>query len=263
MSELLRVSGLCKRHSRDAGLWREGRVVQALLDVDLALAAGATLALVGESGGGKSTLARCVAGLEPADAGEIWFDGQDLSRLTGRELKRARRPIQLIFQDSAQALNPRFSAAAVVEEPLLLAGVARDGRRERALGLMQAVGLPRAWATRGPLELSGGQRQRLAIARALAAEPRLLVLDEALAGLDLLVQAQIVNLLVELQEARALAYLYVSHDLALMARLADEVAVLERGRIVERGTPAQVLGAPRHPYTQALVASARRPAARA
>jgi peptide/nickel transport system ATP-binding protein len=220
------------------------------------VAAGTTLALVGESGSGKSTLARCLARLEEADSGEIWFEGRDILRLRGRDLVPVRRRIQLIFQDSATALNPRFSALEIVEEPLLIQG--RGGkaeRRNRALELMEAVGLRTDWATRRSLELSGGQRQRLAIARALAAEPSLLIFDEALAGLDVLIQSQIVNLLLDLQVSRGLTYLYVSHDLELMGRIADEIAVLCAGRIVERGNAAAIVAGPRHPHTQALLAA--------
>ena len=238
-AELLRASGLSKRYLRRGG--SEGaREVQALDGVDLELAAGATLALVGESGSGKSTLARCLAGLEEPDRGEIVLEGRS----------------QLIFQDSATALNPRLRAVEIVEEPLV---VQRRGsgpeRRRRALELFERVGLAAGFATRRPLELSGGQRQRLAIARALAVEPRLLILDEALAGLDVSSQAQILSLLLELQAAHALAYLLISHDLGLVAAVADEVAVLHEGRIVERGPAAAVLAAPQHAKTRALVAA--------
>lgn len=254
--ELLRVRGLSKRYARRAGRLERGPEVQVLDQVDLTVAAGSTMALVGESGSGKSTLARCLARLEEPDSGEISFEGQSLVGLSGQQLKAVRRQIQLIFQDPAMALNPGLSAAEIVEEPLLI--MRRGGRQEqrrRALELMEQVSLPAAWGTRRPFELSGGQRQRLAIARALAVEPRLLILDEALSGLDLSIQAQIVNLLLDLQSRHPLTYLYVSHDLGLMGRIADEVAVLYRGRIVERGGIAAVLAAPQHPHTRALVAA--------
>jgi ABC-type glutathione transport system ATPase component len=240
--ELLRVRGLAKRYVRHAGLFGAGDVVFALQDVDLDVAVSGTLALVGESGSGKSTLARCLAGLERADAGEIRFAG--------------RPSVQLVFQDAAQALNPRLTAREIVEEPLLIQrrGGARE-RASRAHELMEAVGLPGAWSGRRPFELSGGQRQRLGIARALALEPKLLILDEPFAGLDLVVQAQVVNLLLELQAARQLAYLFVSHDLGLMGRIADEIVVLQHGRVVERGSPAAILSQPEHAHTRALVAA--------
>jgi ABC-type glutathione transport system ATPase component len=253
--ELLRVRGLWKRYRRRAGP-RSGAGVQALEDVDLSVAAGSTMAVVGESGSGKSTLARCLARLEEPDSGDIQLEGRSLISISGPPLLEARRQIQLIFQDAAMALNPRLGAGEIVEEPLLI--MRRGGRRERrrrALELLERVGLPAAWEARRPLELSGGQRQRLAIARALAVEPKILILDEALSGLDLSSQAQIVNLVMDLQAARPLACLYISHDLGLMARIADEVVVLFRGRVVEHGGIAAVLGDPRHPHTRGLVAA--------
>ncbi len=254
--ELLSAHGLSKRFVRGGGALRTGHAVQALEAVDLEIAVGSTLALVGESGSGKSTLARCLTLLEQPDAGEIRFLGRDLLRLSAREVFSVRSQIQLVFQDPTSAMNPRLSAAEIVEEPLLVRRLGDDaGRRRRALELMETVGLLPDWSRKRPLELSGGQRQRLAIARALALEPKLLILDEALAGLDALVQAQVVNLLLALQAQRGLAYLFVSHDLGLMARLADEVAVLLRGRIVERGSALSVFARPRHAHTQALLAA--------
>jgi len=243
--EVVRASGLFKRYLRRGG--PGGTVeVRALDGVDLALAAAATLAIVGESGSGKSTLARCLAGLEAPDRGEIVLEGGS----------------QLIFQDSATALNPRLRAVEIVEEPLVILrrGSGRE-RRRRALELFERVGLSGDFAARRPLELSGGQRQRLAIARALAVEPRLLILDEALTGLDVSSQAQILDLLRELQAAHALACLLISHDLGVVAAVADEVAVLHQGRIVERGPVAGVLAAPQHDETRALVAAIPAPPA--
>jgi ABC-type glutathione transport system ATPase component len=252
--ELLTARGLSKSYRRRSGPVSSGHAVQALEHVDLTIETGSTLAIVGESGGGKSTLARCLALLEEPDAGEIRFLGRDVLGLTPRELRRVRRQIQLVFQDPATSLNPRLSAAEIVEEPLRIVGSGGKAEwRRRALQLMETVGLLPAWSARRPLELSGGQRQRLAIARALALEPKLLVLDEALSGLDVLVQAQIVNLLLELQAQRALTYLHVSHDLGLVGRIADFVAVLYRGRIVEHGSVSSVLASPRHAHTQALL----------
>jgi ABC-type oligopeptide transport system ATPase subunit len=228
-------------------------VVRALNHVGLAIPAGSTLALVGQSGSGKSTLARCVARLEDPTSGEIWFEGHDIARSNPRAL---RGRIQLIFQDPATSLNPRFSATNIVAEPLVIQGWGtRRERRERALDLMRQVGLAPEWGRRLPLEFSGGQRQRLAIARALALEPKLLILDEALSGLDLSTQAQIVNLLLDLQRGNGLAYLYISHDLVMAAHLADEIAVIYQGAIVERASPAELFDNPRHAHTRALLAS--------
>ncbi len=215
--------------------------------------------MVGESGGGKSTLARCLALLEEPSSGEIFVEGRPVAELDGRQ-KRALRPrLQLIFQDPASAVNPRFSAAEAVAEPLVLRRWAdRAARHARALELMDEVGLSAELAERSSLELSGGQKQRLVIARALAAEPKLLILDEGLAGLDLSLQAQVVNLLLRLQERHRLAYVLISHDLRLVAHLADRLAVMDRGRLVESGVPEEILARPQNPATRNLVGSMRR-----
>ena len=230
---LLHAAGLSKRYLRGRWLACTRARVQALHNVELTLRAGSTLALIGASGSGKSTLARCLACLEKADAGEIWFGGNNLVMLTNRELVPFRRQIQLIFQDPAGSLNPRLTAVEIISEPLLIGGTGRKERCVRALELMELVGLPAEWGRRYPWEFSGGQRRRLAIARALALEPKVLILDETLTGLDLSIQAQISNLLVQLQVERSLSYLLISHDLGLIAHLADEVAVLHDGRIEE------------------------------
>jgi peptide/nickel transport system ATP-binding protein len=230
---LLKVHGLCKTH-RQGRWWQRQFQIAALDDVDLTLHAGRTLALVGESGAGKTTLAMCLIGLELPDAGKIVLDGMNVTGLRGKEKSRARREIQLIFQDSAGALSPRMSASEIIEEPLLIAGKDRRSRRQLVFHAMQQVGLPESWHDRRPHELSGGQRQRLAIARALVLKPKLLILDEALAGLDLSIQGQISNLLLDLQTEQNLGYLYISHDLKHVAQFADEVAFLHRGKIVRR-----------------------------
>jgi peptide/nickel transport system ATP-binding protein len=251
---LVRLRGLTKRYAGRAP--RGSPAVQALAGIDLEVGGGSDLAVVGESGAGKSTLARCLARLEQPTSGQIWFEGVDLLALRGRALLPYRERMQLILQDSATALDPRLSAVEIVAEPLDVLG--RGGRRERrrcALELMESVGLPAAWAARRPLDLSGGQRQRLAIARALAVRPRLLILDEAFTGLDASIQAQIASLLRDLQARHGLTYLYISHDVALMAVLADEVAIMFEGRIVERGAVRQIFADPRHAHTRALIAS--------
>ena len=253
---LVRVQGLSKHYAQGRWLSREKFVVQALENVDLSIEAGCTLALVGESGSGKSTLARCLARLEEPTAGEISFDGKNLLALSASELLPIRKQIQLVLQEPAGALNPRFSAVDVIAEPLVIYRLgSKATRRKRALELMEQMGLPPEWGGKSPREFSGGQRQRLAIARALALEPRFLILDEVLSGLDLSIQAQIVNLLIEMQASHGLTYVLISHDLSLMASIADEIAVIYRGKIVERGAPAEVLTNSRHEHTRALVAS--------
>ncbi len=254
--ELLCVRGLRKTFLQHREWSREKFLVCALDGVDLSLSEGQTLAVVGESGSGKSTLARCIALLEKPTSGEICFGGQDLLAASREELFPVRAQIQMIFQDPASALNPRFTAAEIIAEPLRIhRRGSPQGQRDRALKLMELVGLSTGWADRKPLEFSGGQRQRLAIARALALEPKLLILDEALSALDPPIQAQIINLLLELQKSRGLSYLYITHDLSAVGCLADEVAILARGRIVERAPTAKLFSHPQQPETQALLAA--------
>jgi ABC-type glutathione transport system ATPase component len=250
---LLRVAGLSKRYVRGGFLSPRRVAVQALRDAELTLHAGSTLALVGASGSGKSTLARCIACMERPDTGEIWFSGQNLAAMTDGERIPFRRQIQLIFQDPAGSLNPRFSAVEIVAEPLLIAGAGKQYRREYAIELMNQVGLSADWGKRMPHQLSGGQRRRLAIARALAAEPRILLLDEALTGLDLRIRGQLADLLLELQATRSLSYLCIAHDLSLVAQLADEVILLHNGQITRLAEMAEWLKHPHEPEAAALL----------
>lgn len=248
---LLEIQGLCKTYTQ-ARWWRPSRFgVRALQDVDLVLKAGTTLALIGESGSGKTTLAMCLVGLERADAGDIHFEGKSLIRLSRKKRIAALWGIQLIFQDSTGALNPDMSAAEIIEEPLRIRGQGcRKERAEQAMEAMEQVGLSLILKDRRPSELSGGQRQRLAIARALVVRPKLLILDEAVSGLDLSIQGQITNLLLDLQAAQGLSYLYISHNLDLVARIADEVAIINEGRIIEQGRPSEILASARQLYSQ-------------
>jgi len=255
---LVRVSGLSKQHVQRGAFSRHKFVIDAVRDVDLEIQPRCLTALVGESGSGKSTLARCLAMLERPDKGEIWFEGEEISRRRGKELVSLRPKIQMVFQDSAGALNPRFSAAEIIAEPLEIQRLASGrGLRKRALELMEEVGLSPEWANRRPLEFSGGQRQRLAIARAIALQPAFLILDESLSKLDLITQAQILQLLSDLQSAHALTYLLICHDLTLVKRVADFVLVMQRGEIVERGTRHEVLNSPQHVHTRHLLSSVR------
>ena len=253
---LVKARALCKRYVQRAPFSRKKFVIDALTDLDLEIAPGCLTALVGESGSGKSTLASCLGMLEKPDRGEIWFEGSKISFANSRELTALRPKIQMVFQDSAGALNPRFSAAQIIEEPLEIQGRESGPRlRARACELMEEVGLSPDAANRFPLEFSGGQRQRLAIARAIALKPIFLILDESLSGLDLATQAQILNLLLDLQASHSLTYLLISHDLSLVGQVADFVAVMHQGKIVERGSRQQVFSAPQHAHTKDLLAS--------
>ena len=231
----------------------------ALASIDLSLDRGRTLAVVGPSGSGKSTLARCIAMFEEPDSGEIVFEGQDLVRASRRERTRLRPAIQLVLQQPAAAINPRFTAEEVIAEPLLIQrGAAPAACRRRAAEIMESIGLPRSAASRPALSFSGGERQRLALARALVLEPKLLILDESFSGLDLSVRAQITELLTEAQRSLGTAYILIAHDLRLVARFAHEIAVMESGAIVERGLASDLFAHPAHPRTiQILDAAAR------
>jgi ABC-type glutathione transport system ATPase component len=253
---LLRVTGLCKRFVQRRNFSRSKFTVNAFEDVHLQLCRRETLALVGESGAGKSTLARCIALLERPTQGNIALDGADLLTLDKKRLFAIRRRIQLIFQDPASALNPQLTACEIIAEPLAIQKVGTKKQRiERALQLMDQVGLETAAAQKRPFEFSGGQRQRLAIARALALEPDVLILDESLSALDALNRDLILQVLVDLQAARSLAYLYVSHDLRLVSQFADEVVVMYQGRIVELKKTRELFARPAHFHTRELLAT--------
>ncbi|MEZ4403166.1 MAG: ATP-binding cassette domain-containing protein [Kofleriaceae bacterium] len=242
-------------------LWRaftrQAALVRAVEDVSLTIAAGETLGLVGESGCGKSTLGRTVLRLLAPSAGTIRFAGQDITQLSDAALRPLRRQMQMIFQDPYASLNPRMSVGAAVGEPLEIhePGLSKRARVERVAALLARVGLPADAATRYPHEFSGGQRQRVGIARALAVKPRFIVCDEPISALDVSIQAQIVNLLQDLQAEDALTYLFISHDLKIVQHLCDRVAVMYLGRIVELASAAELYQAPRHPYTRALLSA--------
>jgi ABC-type glutathione transport system ATPase component len=258
MQPLIKVENLAKRYARRnrGGAQEE---LHALDGVSFEVLAGTTLAVVGESGSGKSTLALCLACLEKPTSGRIWFGGRDISELAGKEQRETRPQIQLIFQDPANSLNPRWKVIEILTEPLILQGrISREEMKQRAYALLGRVGLSAEIAERLPGELSGGQRQRLAIARALTLEPKVLILDEALSALDCSVQAQIANLLMELQGALGMTYVFITHDLAMAAHLADEIVVMNGGRIVEQGRVEEVLREPREEITRRLVATVPR-----
>ena len=260
---LLEVRNLVKHFDGRTYSGKHGRgKVRAVDGVSLSLKQGEVLALVGESGCGKSTFARLVTRLEEKTAGEIIFDGRDISGCTGRKLRLLRRHFQIIFQDSASSLNPRWKAFAILEEPLLNYGVPREQRRRRVLELMQRVGLDAMDAYKYPHEFSGGQRQRINIARALALEPSLLVCDEPVSSLDVSIRAQVLNLLRELKERLNLSYLFISHDLAAVSSLACRVAVMYLGQVVEVLPVCELQNKSCHPYTRALVEAVPEPGPR-
>jgi peptide/nickel transport system ATP-binding protein len=253
---LLRAERLVKHFRVGGGFFGRGtQVVHAVDDVSFDLAAGETLALVGESGCGKSTTGRLVLRLLEPTAGRVWFEGRDLLALDERALRAARRSLQIIFQDPYASLNPRMTVEQMLEEPLMLHGVDASRRRERVAEVMGLVGLAPHHAQRYPHEFSGGQRQRIGIARAIVVEPRVVVCDEPVSALDVSIQAQVVNLLRDLQRRLALSYLFIAHDLAVVKHIADRVAVMYLGRIVEIAHKRVLFARPRHPYTQALLSA--------
>ena len=262
MSALLQVTALAKCYPlpRTHPFVSTPSLV-ALDDVSFTLQAGKTLGIVGESGSGKSTLARLVMALEAPSAGKVIFEGRDLHALTKEELRAARRHFQMVFQDPYSSLDPRMTVTRAVAEPLeQLEHLPKAERRERAAAMLDAVGLnASADLDKYPHEFSGGQRQRIAIARALVTQPKLIVADEPVSALDVSVQAQVLNLMQDLQERFGLAYLFISHDLAVVDLVCDELIVLQRGRVVERGPTDEVLNAPRQPYTQRLIEAVPRP----
>ncbi|HEY1919163.1 MAG TPA: dipeptide ABC transporter ATP-binding protein [Streptosporangiaceae bacterium] len=257
--ELVQVTGLVKYFPvRGSGLTpRTIGQVRAVDGVSLTLRRGQTLGLVGETGCGKSTLARCIAGLVPVTSGQVLFEGQDITRLPRSQLRRCRREIQMIFQDPYGSLNPRRRVGSIIGDPFAVHKIASGAQRKRAVQeLMERVGLNPEHYNRFPAEFSGGQRQRIGVARALALRPKLIIADEPVSALDVSIQAQILNLLADLQADFGLSYLFIAHDLEVVRHVSDEVSVMYLGRIAEHGPQQPVFDTPRHPYTAALLSAA-------
>ncbi|MGH9159531.1 MAG: ATP-binding cassette domain-containing protein [Vicinamibacteraceae bacterium] len=254
---LIEVRGLVKAYPRGRSLFRRGDEVRVVDRVSFVIDEGEALALVGESGSGKSTTGRCLLRLvEPTD-GEIRFRGENVLAYSRERLRRARREMQMVFQDPYSSLNPRMRAGAIVDEPLIIHGLgSHSSRLAQVAELFKQVGLDASMMRRYPRELSGGQRQRVGLARALALNPSFIVCDEPVSSLDAPVQAQIVQLLADLQARLRLAYLFITHDLRLVQRFCARVAVMYRGRIVELASSGALFEAPQHPYTRALLSAA-------
>ena len=254
-SIVLATNDLCKTYD-SGGFLKKARQVKAAQGVSISLMKGRTLGIVGESGSGKSTVARCIMRLIDPTSGNIMVGGRDIATLSQKELKPHRKKIQIVFQDPMRSLNPRIEVGQSIIEGPLNFGVPRNTAMARARELLELVGLPASAVDRFPHQFSGGQRQRIAIARALAMDPDVLVADEAVSALDVSVQAQVLDLLAELQERLGLGILFITHDLGVAAQICDEVLVMQNGQVVEYGPAAKVLGGPQHDYTKALIAAA-------
>jgi len=253
---LLEVRHLVKEFTRRRGLFGKAPGVRAVDDVSFAIERGETFGLVGESGSGKTTTGRCILRLIEPTSGEVLFDGRDVLAMPRAELRRARREMQIVFQDPYSSLNPRMRVGDIVEEPLVIHGLgSKVERRARVAELFALVGLNPDQLRRYPHEFSGGQRQRIGLARALALNPSLVIADEPVSALDVSVQAQVVNLLMDLQQQLKLTYLFIAHDLRLVEHICSRVAVMYLGRIVEMGETAKLFSSPQHPYTKALLSA--------
>jgi oligopeptide transport system ATP-binding protein len=253
---LVEVRGLTKHFTRGGGLFARGSVVKAVDGVSFSIAEGETFGLVGESGSGKSTTGRCMLRLIEPSAGEVRYQGEDVLAFSNARMRAARRHLQMIFQDPYSSLNPRMRARDIVDEPLVIHKLGSKAERAaRVAELFGLVGLDPAHLERYPHEFSGGQRQRIGLARALALEPKFIIADEPVSALDVSIQAQVINLLMDLQQRLQLTYLFIAHDLRLVRHICRRVAVMYLGKIVEMGETEAIFAAPAHPYTRALLSA--------
>jgi len=253
---IVEVRHLVKQFTRREGFLTRPSIVRAVNDVSFTVDEGETFGLVGESGSGKTTTGRCILRLIEPSSGEVLFRGENVLAYSPEEMRRVRRQMQIVFQDPYSSLNPRMRVRQIIEEPLVIHKVGtREARMERVVELYRLVGLDPATIDRYPHEFSGGQRQRIGVARALALNPSFIIADEPVSALDVSIQAQVVNLLIELQEKLGLAYLFIAHDLRLVEHICRRTAVMYRGRIVEMGDTALLFSNPQHPYTQALLSA--------
>ena len=254
---VLVANHLVKTYTQRSGKFGFGTtLVKALDDVSICLRRGSTLAVVGESGSGKSTLARCLLQLQPLDSGEVLFAGQDLSKMNGKELRVARKDLQMVFQDPFASLNPRMRVGEIVGEGLLIHAIGNQAtQQQQVITMLKRVGLSEADMQKYPHEFSGGQRQRIGIARALVLQPKVVVCDEPVSALDVSIQAQILLLLKELQQEMTLSYVFISHDLRVVRHIANDIVVMNAGKVVEQGTVVDIYRQPQHEYTRNLLAA--------
>lgn len=256
MEDVLRIENLEFAYVSGGGILRKGYKVKAVNNVSLSVKAGETLGLVGESGCGKSTLGKTILKLNEPSSGKIIFQGQDITKLSPRQMRPLRREMQIVFQDPLESLNPRHTVGAILEEPFIIHNVGtRAERSQWIVKLLKKVGLDESALHRYPHEFSGGQRQRIGIARAIALKPKLLICDESVSALDVSVQAQILNLLLKLQQEMNLAMIFISHDLSVVRHISDRVAVMHFGKIVEEGTSEEIYHNPQNDYTKKLLSA--------